>query len=58
MKSLRCLLLFLAAAGLASAAEITVFAAASLADALAEIAPLYAKATGDTLKINFSGTVN
>lgn len=37
-------------------AEVTVFAAASLADALKEIAPLYAKATGDTLRFNFGAS--
>ena len=44
---------------LTSAAEITVFAAASLSDALTEIAPLYSKATGHTLRFNFgaSGTL-
>jgi molybdate transport system substrate-binding protein len=43
----------------AGAAEIAVFAAASLSDALAQIAPLHAKATGDTLQFNFgaSGTL-
>jgi molybdate transport system substrate-binding protein len=40
----------------ASAAEVTVFAAASLADALKEIAPLYTKATGDTLRFNFGAS--
>jgi molybdate transport system substrate-binding protein len=43
----------------ASAAELTVFAAASLSDALKEIAPVYTKATGDTVRFNFgaSGTL-
>lgn len=43
----------------ATAAEITVFAAASLSDSLRAISPLYAKATGDTLRFNFgaSGTL-
>lgn len=41
------------------AKEVTVFAAASLSDAFKEIAPLYAQATGDTLRFNFgaSGTL-
>jgi molybdate transport system substrate-binding protein len=39
-----------------SGAEITVFAAASLADALQEIAPLYARATGERLRFNFGGS--
>ena len=43
----------------ASAADLTVFAAASLSDALKDIAPAYTKATGDTLRFNFgaSGTL-
>lgn len=46
-------------APLAVAADLTVFAAASLSDACAEIAPLYTKATGHTLRFNFgaSGTL-
>lgn len=40
----------------ASGAEITVFAAASLADALQEVAPLYTRATGDRLRFNFGGS--
>jgi len=40
----------------ASAAEITVFAAASLSDACKEIAPLYTRATGDTLRFNFGAS--
>lgn len=42
-----------------SAAEVTIFAAASLSDALNAIAPLYAQASGDTLRFNFgaSGTL-
>ena len=39
-----------------SAAELRVFAAASLSDALREIAPLHAKATGDTLVFNFGAS--
>jgi molybdate transport system substrate-binding protein len=45
---------FLAVA--ASAAELTVFAAASLSDALKEIAPGYEAATGDTLRFNFGSS--
>jgi molybdate transport system substrate-binding protein len=43
----------------ASATELTVFAAASLSDALKEIAPAYTKATGDTVRFNLgaSGTL-
>jgi len=40
----------------ATAAEITVYAAASLSDAFKEIAPLYTKATGDTLRFNFGAS--
>jgi molybdate transport system substrate-binding protein len=42
-----------------SAADLTVFAAASLSDALKEIAPAYSKITGDTVRFNFgaSGTL-
>jgi molybdate transport system substrate-binding protein len=61
MKTLRSLLLVAAAlcAVAASAADLTVFAAASLSDALKELAPAYTKATGDTLRFNFgaSGTL-
>jgi len=41
------------------AAELTVFAAASLAEALKTLAPAYTAATGDTLRFNFgaSGTL-
>lgn len=38
------------------AADLTVFAAASLSDALTEIAPLYAKSTGDKLRFNFGSS--
>lgn len=46
-------------AGPLRAADVTVFAAASLSDALDEIAPLYHAATGNTLRCNFgaSGTL-
>ena len=38
------------------AAEVTVFAAASLSDSLKEIAPAYTKVTGDTLRFNFGAS--
>ncbi|HLP08550.1 MAG TPA: molybdate ABC transporter substrate-binding protein [Opitutaceae bacterium] len=38
------------------AAELTVFAAASLAEALQEIAPAYMAATGDTLRFSFGAS--
>lgn len=40
----------------ASAGEITVFAAASLAEALKELAPAYEEATGDKLRFNFGAS--
>jgi molybdate transport system substrate-binding protein len=40
----------------APAAEVTVFAAASLSDAFKEIAPLYTNSTGDTLRFNFGAS--
>ncbi|MBK9991525.1 MAG: molybdate ABC transporter substrate-binding protein [Verrucomicrobia bacterium] len=58
-KQFRLFLLFVmlvAGGGFVSAAEIMVFAAASLADAFKEIAPLYTKATGDTLRFNFGAS--
>jgi len=62
MKTFRLSLLLIViafASAFASAAEVTVYAAASLSDAFKEIAPLYTKATGDTLRFNFgaSGTL-
>jgi molybdate transport system substrate-binding protein len=61
MKIVRCCAVVLVAvvALVASAAEVTVFAAASLSDALQKLAPIYAEATGDTLRFNFgaSGTL-
>lgn len=42
----------------AAAVELTLFAAASLSDALREIAPLHARATGHTLRFNFGGSGN
>lgn len=59
MKSIRfCLIPFIAAvaAMTASAVEVTVFAAASLSDAFKEIAPMYAKASGGTLRFNFGAS--
>lgn len=44
------------AAVAASAAEVTVFAAASLSDSLKELTPLHTKATGDTLRFNFGAS--
>jgi len=49
-------LLFLSAAGLSRAAEITVFAAASLSDALKEIAAKYEPASGDKLTFNLAAS--
>lgn len=46
----------LLAATLASAADLTVFAAASLSDAFKEIAPIYAQASGDRLRFNFGAS--
>jgi len=51
-----CLVLSLLAAVPASAAELQVFAAASLTDALKEIAPEYEKATGDKLVLNLGAS--
>ncbi|MDR2844678.1 MAG: molybdate ABC transporter substrate-binding protein [Puniceicoccales bacterium] len=48
-------LLGLAPAG-ANAAELLVFAAASLSDSLKELAPAYTKATGDTLRFNLAAS--
>jgi molybdate transport system substrate-binding protein len=50
------LILGLAAAVPAAAAEVTVFAAASLTDSLKEIATVYEKATGDKLVFNFGAS--
>lgn len=58
MRTLR-LLPFVAAALWAVgsfAADLTVFAAASLSDALKELAPAYTQATGDTLRFNFGAS--
>jgi molybdate transport system substrate-binding protein len=54
-----CFLALLALAIPSKAAELTVFAAASLADAFKTLAPAYTAATGDTLRFNFgaSGTL-
>jgi molybdate transport system substrate-binding protein len=52
-----CLLFLFFVLGLpAVAAEVTVFAAASLSDAFKEIAPLYTQATGDTLRFNLGAS--
>lgn len=40
----------------AAAAEVTVFAAASLSDAFKELAPLYTKTTNHTLRFNFGAS--
>ena len=49
-------LLSLLAAGQIIAAEITVFAAASLTDSLKEIGAAYEKATGDKVRFNFAAS--
>ena len=49
-------ILSLFAAGQILAAEITVFAAASLTDSLQEIAATYEKATGDKVRFNFAAS--
>ena len=56
MKTRALLLLLLPLAIVARAAEITVFAAASLANVLKDIAPAYEKSSGDTLRFNFGGS--
>ncbi len=56
MKHLLFVLLFMFGAIAAGAAELTVFAAASLSDALGEIAPAYSRATGHTLRFNFGAS--
>lgn len=53
---MRAIFLFLLLAMPASAAELRVFAAASLTDALKEIAPEYEKATGEKLVLNLGGS--
>ncbi len=50
------LLLLLAATGSAFAAELNVFAAASLSDALQVLAASYQKATGDTVHLNLAAS--
>ncbi|MFC4236867.1 molybdate ABC transporter substrate-binding protein [Thalassospira xianhensis] len=49
-------LFLLAAATTARAQEITVFAAASLTDAMTQVAQSYATATGDTLQLSFASS--
>lgn len=56
MKRFLCALMFAFGAFAAGAAELTVFAAASLSDALGEIAPLYARTTGHALRFNFGAS--
>jgi molybdate transport system substrate-binding protein len=56
MPKFRTFALFLASALSLSAAELQVFAAASLTDALKEIAPAYEAASGNTLQFNFAGS--
>ena len=63
MNTIRLLVVLAVAAGslalASSAAELTVFAAASLSDALQEIAPAFTRTAGDTVRFNFgaSGTL-
>jgi len=56
VKSLRLLLLALCTTALAGAAELNVFAAASLSDSLKELAPRFQAATGHTLRFNFGAS--
>ena len=56
MKILPLLLLALVATTVAVAAELNVFAAASLSDALKEIAKTYEPASGDKLRFNFGAS--
>src|SRR4051812_7210911 len=49
-------LLSILAAGQMTAAEVTVFAAASLTDSLKEIATDYEKTSGDTVRFNFAAS--
>lgn len=58
MKTFRLLLASVAllSAALANAADLTIFAAASLSDALKEIAPLYEKTSGEKLRFNFGAS--
>lgn len=56
-RALRLLLLILAAAaGPLAAADVTVFAAASLADVLREVVPAWERATGNRVFFNFAGS--
>jgi molybdate transport system substrate-binding protein len=50
------LLILAAAAGPLAAADVTVFAAASLADVLREVAPAWERATGNRVLFNFAGS--
>lgn len=56
MKLTRTIALFLATAALAAAAQLDVFAAASLSDALKEVAPKFQANTGNTLRFNFGAS--
>ncbi len=44
------------AVSFSAAAELTVFAAASLADSIEALSPLYAKASGNTVRFNIGGS--
>lgn len=56
MKALVTVAILLSASGPLPAAEITVFAAASLTNALAEIGAAHEKATGDKVRYNFAAS--
>jgi molybdate transport system substrate-binding protein len=56
IRSLRLLLLVLCTTALTGAAELNVFAAASLSDSLKELAPRFQAATGHTLRFNFGAS--
>lgn len=56
MRTLLGLLLSLALAGPAAAADLNVFAAASLSDALRDLAPAYEAKSGDQVRFNFGAS--
>ena len=56
LASLRLVVGLVLASGAARAAELTVFAAASLTDALAEVARAYEATTGDRVRFNFGAS--
>jgi molybdate transport system substrate-binding protein len=56
MKKLICALLLLAVSAPLAAAQVTVYAAASLVDALNEIAANYKTSSGDTVKLSFAAS--